>query len=157
MVIHEHFVTRRPLLFLIIVMTVLVLLYAPARILVQSYADRMREAHVLEESYEEVWKWFNSDSPLNIEEKQELYWIKYNGNVVEWQGMVLGCKDLGNIRSVKIDHRGTSYADVVFSTLTTCDEWPIDKTIRYRMEIIDWRVNVFVGKEGSLMLDQKES
>ena len=151
MVEQESFVTRRPIMFLIIFLIILVLLYIPVRISVKAYVDNIRGPQYINETYEDVWKWFKVGSPLNIEEKRELFWVKYDGNDVYWEGTLKTCKALEGIWTVSVDHGGSESADVIFSTKKDCSGVAPGSKIKYKMRFFDFKVNVFVGENGEII------
>ena len=151
MVVEEHFVTRRPILFLIIVIVGLIIIYLPAKYAVDTLVQDV-ETVTLNETYDDAWKWFAPDSPLNADEKKELFDIKYRGNIVEWQGELVECKDLEGVWSLRMKHRDLDgFADVVFVTEQNCTAYQHGLMIRYQMELTDLKVNVFVGKDGVIV------
>ncbi len=155
MVEPEPFITRRPVLFLIIFLIVLVLLYIPIRIAVKIYVGNVQGPQYLNESFTDTWNWFKSDSPLNIEEKRELFKIKYDNNIVTWEGRVLQCRRLENVWTVSIDETGSDAPDVIFSTLQNCSGFEPGKKVRYRMQLFDFRVNMFIGEKGVILTEDQ--
>jgi len=150
MVVEEPFVTRRPFLFVVLVLVILVCLYIPANFIIKQRSSQHYSAQ-LNETYSEVWHWFNIGSPLTSEEKDELFDVKYKGSSVIWTGELLECRSLGKLFSVRISHRGTEFSDVVFSTKEDCTSLPKGSKVTYKIELVDLRVNVFVGKNGKFI------
>ena len=150
MVVEEHIVIRRPILFMVIVLAVLFAIFIPAKYIIEKKSS-VSYAGFVNESYSDVWYWFNINSPLTADEKKELFDIKYSGNIVEWSGKLLNCRSLESLSSVSVEHRSTGFADVVFSTGDDCSSLPEGSEITYQIELIDLRVNVFVGRKGKII------
>ncbi|HII72580.1 TPA: hypothetical protein HA265_07525 [Candidatus Woesearchaeota archaeon] len=152
MVVHESFVTRRPIAFLVIMLGILVMIYLPVKYVIMPLSMGEEMPVTVNDTYQDTWRQFDQESLLTAEEKMILYETRYRGAVIEWQGRMMGCKDLDGVYSVMIKERNTTdYPDVVFSTLENCTARQTDLMIRYRMQIIDLNADVFVGKNGMII------
>ncbi len=146
---HEHIVIRKPFTFFIIVMLILIALYILIRLyVIDEWPDH--EPRMIEESYNETWARFSSESDLNPSEKRELFKITYKGNNIRWQGKMLECAKLDNGFLVRVDHRGSEFADVSFTTTESCTGFEKGDEIDYSMELDDLQINVFIGVKGEI-------
>lgn len=152
MVVHDSFITRKPLEFTLIVLFVLFLLLLPVYFVTKRSAGSTEPKGVLlTETYGEAIYLFDTESDLSENDKKILFRLNYEGNWVQWRGSLLTCDDMGGLFRVSIDHRGTGFNDVIFTTPVDCTAIPIGTTITYKTRLIDRLPKTFVGKEGELI------
>ncbi|MFH1064667.1 MAG: hypothetical protein V1729_06295 [Candidatus Woesearchaeota archaeon] len=152
MVVHESFITRRPLEFTLIVLFVLFIILLPVYFVTkQSAKDAKPKGILMTETYGETIYLFGQDSELSDNDKKIMFRLNYEGNMVQWTGSLLSCEDLEGLFKVSVDHRGNGFGDVLFTTLDDCTDILPGTTITYKTRLIDRLPNTFIGKEGKII------
>jgi len=152
MVIHESFMTRKPLEFTLIALFMILLLLLPVYFYTKKVTfDREPDGKMITETYNEVWFFFSPDSYLSANDKKIMFRINYDENWVQWRGNLLTCEDRGNSFRVSIDHRGIGLSDVVFTTVDSCEDIPIGASINYKVMLVNRLSYTFTGKDGEII------
>ncbi len=152
MVVHESFVTRKPLEFTLIVLFVILLLLLPVYFLTkQRAATRQTGPSFIPETFAETNYQFDRDSDLSESDKRTLFKITYKDNAVQWTGILLSCQPADGMFRLSIDHVGTDLADAIFITVDDCTKIEIGSGITYKMTLVDWNVGTFIGNDGKIL------
>lgn len=152
MVVHESFVTRKPLEFTIIVLFIIFILLIPVFFLTKDDADQEEEeTEFITQTYPEVNFIFSPESDLSESDKRYLFRLDYENRFVQWTGTLLACNDINGMFRVSVDHSGNGFGDVLFTTFKDCTNITKGSDITYRMKLIDWKVTTFIGKEGEIL------
>lgn len=152
MVIHESFVTRKPLEFTLIVLFVIFLLLLPVYFYTRNYSrDAVEEAEFIPESYEEVAFLFSQDSDLSDSDKKNIFKFKYEDNMVQWGGILLSCELMTPLYRVSVDETGDGFGDVLFTTDYDCTHIPIGSRLEFNMTLIDRKTRMFIGLDGEII------
>jgi hypothetical protein len=153
MVFHDSFVTRKPLEFTIIVLFAVFILLLPVyfytgyRTKITATKERM-----IYETYAEVKYTFGPDSDIPDSEKRKLFKISYEGNTVQWTGTLMSCETMGSMYRVRVDtDQNDEFSEVIFTTFNNCTGIPAESTINYRMNLVDWKTNIFIGNKGEIL------
>jgi hypothetical protein len=152
MVVHESFVTRKPLEFTIIVLFIVFLLLLP----VYFYTKKQKEgapagAALITETYSEVNYIFGAESDMSENDKKNLFRRNYEGNIVQWSGTLLACDSMGLLFRVSIDETGDGMGDVLFTTAQDCTNIHLGSPVTYKTLLIEWKIRTFTGKEGEIL------
>ena len=152
MVIHESYITRKPLEFMLIVLSIILIILLP----IYFYTEKTKESRVEEkilvpQTYNEVKYLFSPESDLSESDKRHLFSLTYEGNYVQWVGPLLVCNDLDGVYRVSIDQSGDGFGDVLFTTYEDCTGIPEGVDVTYKIKLIDWKVNSFIGSEGEII------
>lgn len=151
MVIHESFVTRKPMEFTLIVLFVILLLLIPVYLYTRNSSGKSDEQpEIITESYPEVAFLFSTESDLSDSDKKHLFKLKYEGSVVQWDGNMLSCDPLDGMYRVRVDETGDEVGDVLFTTEQDCTSIPPGAYISFRTKLIDWKVTRFIGSKGEV-------
>lgn len=151
MVLNESFVTRKPLEFTLMVLFVIFLLLLPVYFYTKHTKQTAKPETLIAESYNEVDYKFNPESELSENDKRQLFKIEYEGNFVEWRGALMNCEQLTGAFKVGIDHRGTGFADVLFTTQQDCSKIPVGEAINYKIRLVDRKSRTFIGTDGEII------
>ncbi|MBW2972208.1 hypothetical protein KY359_04195 [Candidatus Woesearchaeota archaeon] len=152
MVIHESFVTRKPLEFTLIVLVIVLVLLLPVYFLTKNgSANAAEQAVFIPQTYGEVEYFFSAESDLSESDKRHLFQLQYEGNFVQWTGLLLACEPMSGLFKVSIDHSGDGFGDVMFMTDKDCSGVPLGSTATYRTRLIDWKITTFIGKDGEVL------
>jgi hypothetical protein len=151
MVIHESYITRKPLEFVLIVLLIVLLLLLPIYFYTKDDTAESTRDTLVAETYAEVRYVFGPESELSEKDKKILFKTSYENNVVQWKGILLACVDLGNAFRVSIDQTGDGYGDVLFISYKNCTNVTKGSEVNYRTKLIDLKVNTFTGKEGEVL------
>ena len=151
MVVHESFVTRKPMEFTIIVLFAVFILLLPVYILTKPRSDvGDQNEDILAESYEEIQFRFSTESDLTESDKRQLFRLQYEGERVQWSGVLLACDDIGGWYRVSVDQTGNGFGDVLFTTFNNCSDVPLGSRVYYSTVLIDRKTKSFIGKEGEI-------
>ena len=153
MVIYDSYVTRKPLEFTLIALTILLILLLPVYIYTSRSLKRSPppDDEILTVSFNEANFFFSSESDLSEQDKKHLFVMGYEGRKVQWKGVLQTCDSLGTLFRMGIDHTGNGFNDVLLTTDDDCMTIPEGDTVTYRMRILDWKVNKFIGTEGEII------
>ncbi|MBW2967981.1 hypothetical protein KY362_05840 [Candidatus Woesearchaeota archaeon] len=151
MVIHESYITRKPLEFTLLVLFIILVILLPVYVYMEFFYTAKEKGSVLTETFNEVAYRFSPESDLSPADKRVMFRLEYEGNTVQWKGQLLSCTKMNDMYRVNVDHLGTGFADVVFTTLDDCSMIEPGQTIEYRMELVDWQTTTFIGKDGELI------
>jgi hypothetical protein len=154
MVVHESFVTRKPLEFTIIVLFIVFLLLLPVYFYTKQHkaSEARQVVPVVTDTYGEVNYLFGPDSDLSDSDKKNLFKMNYENRFVQWIGTLLACDPLGNgMFRASVDHTGGGMGDVLFTTFKDCTGIPIGSTVTYKTMLIEWKIRSFIGKEGEIL------
>ncbi|MBU2561101.1 MAG: hypothetical protein KKD17_02305 [Nanoarchaeota archaeon] len=151
MVIHESFVTRKPLEFTLIVLVIVLVVLLPFYFITKKNAAPAEEGQLIPETYSEVNYLLGPESDLSESDKKHLFALSYEGNFVQWSGSMLSCDSLGSMFRVSIDETGNNFGDVIFTTMSDCTDIPAGTTITFKTRLIDWKITTFVGKDGEII------
>lgn len=147
----ESFVTRKPLEFTLIVLFIILLLLTPVHFYLKyKNSQTTEESKFLTETYSEVDYWFGADSDLTEDDKRILFNINYKGNVVQWTGRLVECTPQEERFIVSMAHKSLDFSDVIFTTEDDCTDLPLGKDVNYKMKLLEWKINAFIGEEGEL-------
>ncbi|NQU79269.1 hypothetical protein HQ545_05895 [Candidatus Woesearchaeota archaeon] len=149
MVIHDSYVTRKPLQFTLIVLTIVLVILLPIYIY-SFYAREEPNPDMITQSYNEVNFYFSPESELSLSDKRHMFSIFYEGGIVQWRGNMISCIVLDNMYRVGVDHQGNGQEDVVFTTFDDCNEIPEGYKIIYHAELIDRINDKFIGRNGEI-------
>lgn len=152
MVVPESFVTRKPLEFTLLVLFMIFLLLLP----VYYYTKNRQKTSVvppelITESYQEAAFQFSPESDLSDIDKRHLFNLKYENNIVQWDGDMLACDSMTDLFRVRVDENGDDVGDVLFTTEHDCMDIPPGSHIYFRMKMVDWKVIRFIGSEGEIL------
>ncbi|MBW2997650.1 hypothetical protein KY349_04895 [Candidatus Woesearchaeota archaeon] len=150
MVIHESYVTRKPLEFTLIILVIVFIILIPIYFLTKQKAESAPESVLIAETYDEVHYRFTPESELSESDKKHLFSIDYEGNFVQWSGTLLACDSLNGLYRVSVDHISDGYGDVLFTTTQDCSNIGVGSSVTYRIKLIDWKVTTFIGSEGEI-------
>lgn len=152
MVVHEHYVTRKPLEFTLIFLFIIFLLLIPVYFYTKHLKESRTQTKVLiAESYSEVHYLFSQESDLSADDKKHLFSYKYVGNYVQWQGALMNCENVGGLYRVRVAEEGSTFADVIFTVSKDCTNIPQGIIITYKMKLVDWQVKSFIGSDGEII------
>ena len=153
MVVHESFVTRKPLEFTIIVLFIVFLLLLPVYFYTKQYRARPQEtAAMVTETYGEVNYLFGSDSDFSDSDKKNLFKRNYENRLVQWTGTLLDCSYIDNgMFKVSIDHTDSGMGDVLFTTFKNCTSILPGSSVTYKTVLIEWKIRSFIGKDGEIL------
>ncbi|MFC1741717.1 hypothetical protein ACFL3V_04240 [Nanoarchaeota archaeon] len=152
MVIHESYITRKPLEFTLIVLTIVLVLLLPVYLFTKhNLKGDLLQEDIIAESFEEANFMFGPESELSEKDKKHLFVMKYEGNFVQWSGKLSTCDSLGAMFRVGVDHTGNGFSDVLFTTFDDCRVGAEGGMVTYKMRVVDWKVNRFIGKDGRLV------
>jgi hypothetical protein len=152
MEVHEHYVTRKPLEFTLIFLSIIFLLLIPVYFYTKYIHDSNIKAYTLiSESYSEVEYYFSQESDLSADDKKHLFSYKYEGNYVQWQGTLMNCENVGGLYRVRISVESSTFADVIFTVSKDCTNIPQGSIITYKMKLIDWQTPAFIGSDGEIL------
>jgi len=152
MVIHESFVTRKPLEFTFIVLSIIFVLLLPVYLYTRERAeDKTVTDVIIPETYSETNYFFSPDSDLSESDKRQLFKIKYEKKFVQWTGSLRACEPRSGLFTVSIDQRGEDNSDVLFTTQDDCTKIPIGSQVAYKTMLIDWKIRTFIGKDGAII------
>jgi hypothetical protein len=151
MVIHESYVTRKPLEFTLIILVIVFIILIPIYFLTKQNAEAAPDSVLITETYDEVHYRFTSESELSESDKKHLFTIDYEENFVQWSGTLLACDSLNGLYRVSVDHIGDGYGDVLFTTSQDCSNIGVGSFVTYRIKLIDWKVTTFIGSEGEIL------
>ena len=153
MVVQESFVTRKPVEFTLIVLFIVLVLLAPLYIYMKwSPSDDDKEVFITE-SFNEVMYMFSPESDLSPADKRIMFRLEYEGNIVQWSGTLLSCDRANGLSRLSVDHLGTGFADVIFTTRQDCPASAVGAPLTYRMTLVDWKTTTFIGKDGEVIGD----
>lgn len=154
MVVHESFVTRKPLEFLLIVLVIIFLIlgvfYLYTKNRVQDDSD---EPRLLMETFNEVIYLFSPESDLSAEDKRLMFKLNYDGNIVQWYGRLLVCEQLEGRSRMTIDQDDDGQHEVVFTSYDPCSSVTPEEFVTYKMTLVDLKTTTFVGKDGVIIDD----
>ncbi len=152
MVVDDSFVTRKPIEFTLIVLVIIFILLLPVYFFTKNNnVQSGSEASLITESYDEVKFLFGSESDLSEKDKRDLFKISYENQMIQWTGTLLVCEPLDTIFRVSVDQDGDGNGDVIFTSFTDCTGVVTGSPITYRVKLIDWHTDKFVGKEGEVL------
>jgi hypothetical protein len=152
MVIQEHYVTRKPLEFTIIVLFILFLLLLPVYFYSKhSRAQSKAGIILLEDTYGEVAYIFSPESDISEADKRHLFTLNYEGKFVQWSGTLMACDTLDGAYRVSVDENQDNYAEVLFLTYKDCTQIPSGSDITFKTKLIDWKTKTFTGSEGEIL------
>jgi len=151
MVVHESFVTRKPLEFTLVVMVILLILLIPVYIYTKNNPDAEPDAELIAETYDEVKYLFSRESDLTESDKRTLFKIKYEDNLVQWTGPIIACDRLNSMYRVSVDGSGDGFGDILFTTFDDCTQIQEGKDITFKMRLIDRKTTTFIGKDGVII------
>jgi hypothetical protein len=151
MVVHESFVTRKPLEFMLIVLVIVLILLLPLYFYTKNRAEAAApEGIIVAESYGEVAYIFGPDSDLSESDKKHLFRFNYENNIVQWSGTLVSCEEQGGLFRLSVDHDGDGFGNVLFRTFNNCTGIPPGSAVTYKMTLIDLKVRTFIGKDGEV-------
>jgi hypothetical protein len=151
MVVHESFVTRKPLEFTIIVMVIVLILLLPVYVYTKNPGqETSKDETAITQSYGEVNYIFGPESDMSEADKKNLFKLSYENRFVQWEGVLLACDDMGGLFRVSIDHSGDGAGDVLFTTDTDCRSRTLGLPVSYRTRLIEWKIRTFIGKDGAI-------
>ncbi|MBN1545019.1 hypothetical protein JW898_06180 [Candidatus Woesearchaeota archaeon] len=152
MVVHESFVTRKPLEFTLIVLVIVLVVLLPFYFITKNNnAAQVEQGQLIPETYSEVNYLFGPDSDLSESDKKHLFQLNYMGNFVQWSGSMLSCDGMGSMFRVSIDETGDGFGDVIFTTINDCTGVPAGATMTFKTRLVDWKITTFIGKDGEII------
>ena len=152
MVIHESFVTRKPVEFTLIVLLIIFILLLPVYFYTRNISKNVIEdSAFIPESYGEVAFFFSQDSDLSDSDKKNMFKFKYEGNIVQWDGTFLSCELMTPIYKVSVDENGDGFGDVLFTTDDDCMDIPKGSQLLFKIKLIDRKTRTFIGSEGEII------
>jgi hypothetical protein len=152
MVVQESYITRKPLEFTLILLVIVLILLLPVYFYTKhTRASSVEEGELIAQTYKEVWYMFSSESDITDNDKRHLFRLNYEGNLVQWTGTLLSCDNLDGVYRISVDHSGDGTSDVLFTTYEDCIDMPVGSVITYKIELIDWKTTIFVGKDGEVI------
>lgn len=150
--LEESYVTRKPMSFTLIVLVIILIILTPVYFYMKYLGSREKvTGQFLAESYSEVDYWFNTESDLTENDKKTLFRINYEGNTVQWRGTLVECTPVDGIFKVGASHKSAEFPDALFMTEDDCTGYSLGSTMTYRMRLIEWKVNSFIGDQGSII------
>lgn len=151
MVVHESYVTRKPLEFTLIVLLIIFIILIPAYFLTKKSPEEIPKDYLLTETYEEVAYLFSPDSDLTDSDKKTMFKVNYDDHFVQWTGMLLNCDVMTPLFRVSVDHTGNGFSDVLFTTYSDCTSIEPGTLITYKVRLIDLKMGTFTGKDGEII------
>lgn len=150
--LEESYVTRKPMSFTLIVLVIILLVLTPVYFyMTYMLSDKEPTGELVTETYNEVNYWFSTESDLTEKDKKTLFRINYEGNDVQWQGLLIECTPIDGVFRVGVTHKSSEFPDVLFMTEDDCTTLVLGRSITYRITLVEWKVNSYIGKDGRIL------